>query len=115
MPVRSRHPILSLCKYWMTGIEEFRFLYNSYEDKADIPQNIRLDEYKVYNDIVAGDVNGDGFVDVGDVVTLANFVMGDPVDPFYRSAADLNDDKQIDVGDVVALAQMVMGEDTSSD
>ncbi len=62
-----------------------------------------------------GDVNGDGFVDVGDVVTLANFVMGDPVDPFYRSAADLNDDKQIDVGDVVALAQMVMGEDTSSD
>ena len=56
-----------------------------------------------------GDVNGDGDVDVTDVVALANHVMGDTPEGFILSNADLNGDGEVDVTDVVALANSVMG------
>ena len=56
-----------------------------------------------------GDVNGDGIIDVTDVVLLASYVMGDHPTPFYIEVADLNDDGIIDVTDVVLDAEIAMG------
>ncbi|MBR1543655.1 MAG: starch-binding protein [Muribaculaceae bacterium] len=57
----------------------------------------------------SGDVNGDGDVDVSDVVALANYVMGSTPEEFVPEAADINGVDGIDIADVVALAGMVMG------
>ncbi len=56
-----------------------------------------------------GDVNGDGAVDVGDVVAMANHVMGETPAEFLPERANVNADLSVDVSDVVALAGMVMG------
>ncbi len=61
------------------------------------------------SDVKLGDVNGDGNVDVSDVVALANYVMGESSEQFNAAVADLNGVDGIDVADVVALAGMVMG------
>ena len=57
-----------------------------------------------------GDVNGDGEVNVSDVVALANFAMGEIPEGFIKEAADLNNDGEVNIGDVVQLANNVMGE-----
>ena len=59
--------------------------------------------------VILGDVNGDGNVDITDVVAIANFVMGSESDNFVEANADMNGDNSIDVTDVVALANHVMG------
>ncbi|MGB2769551.1 MAG: dockerin type I repeat-containing protein, partial [Candidatus Zixiibacteriota bacterium] len=50
-----------------------------------------------------GDANGDGLVDVGDVVYLINYLYkgGPPPDPL--AAGDVNCDGIVDLGDVVYL------------
>ena len=59
--------------------------------------------------VMIGDVNGDGEVNVSDVVALANFAMGETTEGFNKEAADLNNDGEVNVSDVVALANQVMG------
>ena len=74
------------------------------------------DQWKDFTNIVAdlsdgvtGDVNGDGEVNVSDVVTLANFAMGETPEDFVKEAGDLNDDDEMNVSDVVILANIVIG------
>ena len=58
---------------------------------------------------VCGDVNGDGKVNIGDVIRLANHA-GFPYDPRYAVnewAADVNDDGKVNIGDVIRLANHV--------
>ncbi len=61
------------------------------------------------SDVKPGDVNGDGEVNVGDVVALANFAMGETPEGFVKEAGDLNNDGEMNVSDVVILANKVMG------
>ena len=70
------------------------------------------DFFNIHGDlggVILGDVNGDGNVDITDVVAIANFVMGSESDNFVEANADMNGDNSIDVTDVVALANHVMG------
>ena len=56
-----------------------------------------------------GDVNGDGFVNVMDIVTLANCVLTSSCgDITYSYACDLNDDGGWNVMDIVTLANCVL-------
>ncbi len=59
--------------------------------------------------VIPGDVNGDGTLDIGDVVALANHVMGDTPQHFVLAAADINGNGDVDVADVVELASRVQG------
>jgi hypothetical protein len=54
---------------------------------------------------ICGDVNGDGKVNVSDVVYLINylFVPGSPAPPLPLSRADVNGDGKVNVSDVVYL------------
>ena len=57
-----------------------------------------------------GDVNMDENIDVLDIVTIVNFIMGSdtPTDDEF-CAADYNEDVNIDVLDIVAIVNYIMG------
>ena len=53
-----------------------------------------------------GDLNGDGEINVLDVVALVNVILdgGD-----YISAGDMNQDGMLDILDVVTLVNLILG------
>ncbi|MCR5643090.1 MAG: Omp28-related outer membrane protein [Prevotella sp.] len=54
-----------------------------------------------------GDINGDGEVNVTDVVTLINYIAKDDFSGVDKSTLDLNGDGNVDVTDVVTLILMI--------
>ncbi|MBR6338809.1 MAG: leucine-rich repeat protein, partial [Alloprevotella sp.] len=54
----------------------------------------------------ASDLNGDYTVNVGDVTTLVNMILGKAE---KSEAADLNGDGSVNVGDVTTLVNMILG------
>jgi len=69
-----------------------------------------LDEGEGGGSCNAGDVNGDGGIDVLDIVTVVNFIMGTTTpDDDQFCAADFNEDGGIDVLDIVNIVNVIMG------
>lgn len=58
---------------------------------------------------VMGDVNGVDGVDVGDVVAIANHVLGESPTGFNPRLADINLSAYVDISDVVLLANRILG------
>ena len=56
-----------------------------------------------------GDVNGDGVIDVADVVALRRYLAGGYNIVIDEKAADVNQDGQITIADVIALRRMITG------
>ena len=74
-----------------------------------------LKEYDVSNVVAAtpltselGDANGDGDVDVSDVITTVNYAAGMETKPFIYEAADMNKDLSIDILDVIGIIQKIL-------
>ena len=59
-------------------------------------------------DYIPGDVNGDGLVNVTDIVATVNFIMEKPSDGFNKDAADLNGDGLVNVTDIVKMVSIIM-------
>ena len=75
-------------------------LYKAAPVWMDFYNNIRGE------DVADADLNGDGTINVGDVTTLVNMVLGKtPMSPY----ADLNGDGSVNVGDVTTLVNMILG------
>ena len=75
-------------------------LYKAAPVWMDFYDNIRGE------DVADADLNGDGSVNVGDVTTLVNMILGKtPMSPY----ADLNGDGSVNVGDVTTLVNMILG------
>ncbi len=55
-----------------------------------------------------GDANCDGNVDVLDIITLVNYIMGQNPQPFCFGNADVNTDVQISVLDIIATVNIIM-------
>ena len=94
--------VLKACK--MEGIETWVYNLGVYDTELQPIKNIHI-----IPSGIAGDVNGDGIIDVSDVVALANYVMGETPEGFNVDVANINGDEIIDVSDVVALANSIMG------
>ena len=58
--------------------------------------------------ILKGDVNGDGFVNVADVVAIVSYILGTPPEIFHFDAADMDDDGVINITDAVALVNYLL-------
>ena len=58
--------------------------------------------------IIPGDANGDGTVNVSDIVLTVNYIMGNPAPNFNKEAADLNGDGEINVTDIVKMVNIIM-------
>lgn len=68
----------------------------------------------VVNSIILGDANGDGEVNVSDIVEIVNYIMGKPSAIFVQAAADLNSDGEINVTDIVKVVSIIMDTNSSN-
>ena len=57
---------------------------------------------------VRGDVNGDGLLNILDIVIIANIILGSAE---YVPQADVNQDTELNILDIVILANMILDED----
>ena len=57
---------------------------------------------------MAGDVNGDGEVSIGDVTALIDILLGDHADAETLLRCDVNGDGEASIGDVTALIDMLL-------
>lgn len=57
---------------------------------------------------ITGDVNHDGKVDVADVTTLVDYILGNTPQGFNASNCDVNNDTKIDVSDVTSLVDIIL-------
>ncbi len=63
----------------------------------------------VAESFILGDANGDGVVDVADVVAIVNYILEKPGENFNIKAADVNGDNVIDAADVVGVVNIILG------
>lgn len=62
---------------------------------------------RLFHPVLRGDVNGDGEVNVGDLVSVSNYMAGD--DSVSKDAADVNQDGEVNVGDMVVISNIMSG------
>lgn len=58
--------------------------------------------------MIPGDANGDGEVNVSDIVEIVNDIMGKTSAKFVRVAADVNEDGEVNVTDIVKVVSIIM-------
>ena len=63
---------------------------------------------------ITGDANGDGEVNVTDIVEMVNAIMEQPSERFIAEAADVNGDGEVNVSDIVLVVSMIMNEENNS-
>jgi hypothetical protein len=68
--------------------------------------------YKLIVSFVKGDADGDGAIDVNDVTTTINHILGKPVANFVYEAANIDGDDTIDVNDVQGIIDRALGKVT---
>ena len=56
-----------------------------------------------------GDANGDGAVDISDVLLTVDFILGKQVSIFFFKNADVNFDNGIDISDVLGIVDIILG------
>jgi hypothetical protein len=61
----------------------------------------------------AGDVNGDDQVNVTDIVSIVNFILGGGSDAAELDCGDMNDDGAINVTDIVSVVNYILGGGTA--
>ena len=57
---------------------------------------------------IAGDVNADGEVNIGDVTALIDYLLNDNAAGINLQAADVQGDGEINIGDVTALIDLLL-------
>ena len=55
-----------------------------------------------------GDVNGDGKIDVSDVVCMVNYILENPVDVFIFENADIDNNTEVNITDVTMLVNIIL-------
>ena len=59
----------------------------------------------IANNLIMGDANGDGEVNVGDIMSIINMIVGtSETSPF----ADMNGDGEVNVGDIMAIVNIII-------
>ena len=89
-------------------------LYLGTDNKLHHPgSNLTIGSCRAFFQIGYGakaDVNGDGDIDISDVVGLVNIILSDGTDE--NSSADVNGDGSVDISDVVALVNIILSDAT---
>ena len=69
--------------------------------------NISIEGIMTAPEVIKGDVNGDGEINMSDVTYLVQYILGNPADDFNADAADVNEDGEIGMPDVMFLIQYI--------
>ena len=64
-----------------------------------------LDELTQENQVILGDINGDGISNILDLVSLVNLILYGE----YMDTGDLNENGMLNILDVVLLANLILG------
>ena len=67
-----------------------------------------IDKFELKAAKVKGDVNGDGNIDVGDIMAIINYMAGD-TEGIELADANVNGDGTVDVGDIMAVINLMAG------
>ena len=70
--------------------------------------NISIEGIMTAPEVIRGDVNGDGKIDMSDVTYLVQYILGNPAEDFNADAADVNGDDAIGMPDVMFLVQYIL-------
>ena len=65
--------------------------------------------YEIPPGSLMGDANGDGTVDISDVLVTVDYVLGKNPDPFIIANADMDLTGQIDISDVLMIVDKILG------
>ncbi len=100
----SSHQTVDVTGVRQTAFFEVTTQTNKYQVK-DV-----TDTYLPYLDIqsIPGDVNGDGSVNIADVTSLIDYLLGSELDIFDAVAADVNGDGSINISDVTSLIDLLL-------
>ena len=79
------------------------------EDAHILMRNV-LEWFGTEQEIVRGDVNGNGLINVLDVLLGANIILGihDPT-PSEYARVDCDGDRQIDITDLIGIVNVILG------
>ena len=65
--------------------------------------------FTVQADQLRGDVNSDGTVDISDVLTTVDYILGKDCQVFDRDNADVVQDGEINISDVLEIVNVILG------
>ena len=94
-------------------MEEGQYGYGITNIKLVTPNETTFNPTNTYaalfiSNTLRGDANGDGVVDVTDVVSVVNYILGRPSNKFNFNAADVNSDGMVDITDVVGVVNIIL-------
>ncbi len=75
-------------------------------DAQGMPLGSNVSTFIVSNRLT-GDVNGDGSVDIGDIVTVISVMTGSETAADVVARADVNSDGSVDIGDIVSIIDIM--------
>lgn len=81
-------------------------IYTATADKKNAKLVVKFSGQSIA--VLNGDANGDGTIDVTDIVAIANYILGRASSSFDEAAADVNGDGSVDVTDIVAVANIIL-------
>ena len=74
------------------------------EQLKEIPNIERFFNPNFFDDEIAGDINGDGILNILDIVSLVNLVLASD----YEVAGDINLDGILNILDIVSLVNLIL-------
>lgn len=67
---------------------------------------------KTYSIIVAGDTNGDGVINITDMIAIKQNILGrSSLSGIYKTAADINEDGKINITDFIKAKAKILGKE----
>lgn len=80
--------------------------HNGLEISSCIDCGAQRSRAKIWEPGIKGDVNGDGMVNISDVTTLVNIILGKSYD--RTGMADVNNDDNVNISDVTTLVNIIL-------
>lgn len=88
--------------------QKLKALFNEICDSSAKHGNIEPEEPDPKEEIIKGDVNGDGALNVSDITSLRSWILGSDVAAIHTEEADLNDDGKINIIDFCLLKEALL-------
>jgi choice-of-anchor B domain-containing protein len=107
--------IVDISDWTGEGNENIYIRFQMTSDASNNADGFHVDNVEIFAsvapDIIPGDVNQDGILDVLDVVTIVSFVLGSMTPSEHQLiAGDYNNDGIIDVLDIVIIVGIIVGD-----
>ena len=85
--------------------------HNDFHDELIAFRDYSMDETEDENEDIFGDTNGDGVLNIIDVVQTINIILDSNATTAQRANADVNDDGSLNVLDVVLIVNEILTSD----